>query len=292
MKRLLYDRIPQEVHILRSPVRPLSLRLNNAVLLTGIVGTVGACASELPSVKVASLVDIPVASQNEKSQKTILVTPDMNKISDSNKTEGKKVAKVSWLKDKLKKNVGPSGWQQIPDMLEGALYTPDGLFTFMTDYNQASTKTFHLEIAYTPQKVIKLQNGALIGGFILIPSKECVKKITAGASIHVVKDNVLIGSWEIPFDKLAKAYKEKTGKDLKYTIAVVDHDSDDQGEYVAFYIIPAASFKDVKEGNIEPNIPVLYIFYDAVKNGLGSNNDEPYYITSSDKEDLAKVVNY
>lgn len=280
MKKVSYDKTPQEVHVPKSPVRSLSSKIRNAVLVTSIAGLVG-CASGMTDVKVASLVNVPVSSQKNKEEKITKVEPDLNKALTSDKAEKKQLEKidVQWLKDLWKKNVGKSGWQQRPDMLPGVLYTPDGLFTGIFDYSSNSSKVFQLDIAYTPQQAIKLQNGAVIGGFILIPGKGANPELKPVAVIEAVKNGVL-STWKVTFDKLAKAYKEATGKDLKYVIPVVEHDVDkDVGEYVQFYIIPADSFDDVKKGNIKTNIPVLAAWYATKDNTLYANNHEPGYIT-------------
>lgn len=284
-KELHHKRAPQEAHANRS-VKPKSQfrRFLDKSLLVGASVLAFGCAGSVANTQVASLVNIPMA--DTKSQVT--VTPDKQKIEKNDKkAEKKELEKISvkWLKDLWKKNVGKAGWKQMPGNWIGEmLYTPDGLFTRVFEGVDGS---LNLHVAYTPQKAIKLQNGAVIGGFALITNKG--DKVKPSFTVSVVKNGIEY-PWVVHFDKLAKAYKEKAGKELKYVTVVVDHgDHEKFGEYVDFYVVPANSFKDVKEGNIKSDMPIHLITYLAKDNSLYGNSHTPEkYITVSPEEIVAK----
>jgi len=76
------------------------------------------------------------------------------------------------------------------------------------------------------------------------------------------------GSWKIgiPFTRLAKRYKEKTGKTLEYVTAGINKNAGD----VEIFIIPAKTFEDAEKGNIEAGTPMLIIPYKAKKGNFAS----------------------
>jgi len=296
MKKLSYDKMSHEVHT-HKPAKPLASKLKNAALLTAGIFTgmisFASCGGANKPIRVASLTDtayvkheiagplyagldpLPVSNKNEKVQRVAKAEQTTNKTSVSDQSE-KKIEKVavSFLKNLWNKN------------------NKEGLFTTVADYDPTSilnNNKFCIGIAFSEEalKTLKLKNGVTIHGFILIENKNDKKE--GSFSIFANKDGVLIGSWFIEFNKLAEVYKEKTGKELKYTIAVVDHGVHPElGEYVDFYIIPAASFNDVKKGNIEPDMPYHIITYTAKDNTLWSNDDSPENHRTSADETIAK----
>lgn len=88
-----------------------------------------------------------------------------------------------------------------------------------------------------------------------------------------IKQKGTKGSWKvgIPFRRLAKRYKEKTGEKLEYVTIGIQKNAGN----VDLFIVPAKTFEDAKQGNIKAGIPMLIIPYKAKKgvfaSGFGRN---------------------
>jgi len=83
-----------------------------------------------------------------------------------------------------------------------------------------------------------------------------------------IKEKGKKGSWKlgIPFRRLAKKYKEKTGRKLEYVTAGIQKNAGN----VDIFIVPAKTFEDAEQGNIEAGIPMLIIPYKAKKGNFAS----------------------
>jgi hypothetical protein len=124
-------------------------------------------------------------------------------------------------------------------------------------------------------KAVKLKNGKTLTADIKIESKEKIEK-----KLKKKKKDPLWritfyttegkGYWVcgIPFKKLAKVYKEKTGEALQYVVFGMK--KKEKGD-IDFYIIPAATLEDAEKGEIKAGIPVLIIHYKADKDGFSSS---------------------
>ena len=67
-------------------------------------------------------------------------------------------------------------------------------------------------------------------------------------------------------DIFAKKYKEKTGRKLEYVTAGIQKNAGN----VDIFIVPAKTFEDAEQGNIEAGIPMLIIPYKVKKGNFAS----------------------
>lgn len=258
MKIKYGEKSPQNVF--KPSDRLLSSKLKNAVLITGLLTTLGFVGAKAGESQVVNANAQTIEAKNTVASAMV------------EKKEFKRVD-VKWLRALWNKNI-----------------KEEGLLTALLDYDGTERSAFSIliSIPYKEDMDMPLVLGNetifIFSGVLMPASDNTVRAsdnpeeeyIKKSLDVLVTKKGAGLFRWNVVFDKLEKEYKAMTGKELRYVIAVVDHSfNNEDGEFVDWYIIPADSFEDVKNGNIKENMPVHIITYIAKTNELWSNDDTP-----------------
>ncbi len=245
----------------KPPVSSLSSKLKNAVLVAGLLTAFGMGGS-----KAAEAVKPADADSQKVAARTVVDTGKTVILNINGEKRELKKMRVKELKDILNKNV------------KAGLFFSDEPIDY-SDPALVNEPEFSITISNLEVPIF-LGNGGVISSFIRMPEKTLndEKAIT----ILVFKDGKRINGGTIPFKEFEEDYKALAGKELRYVIAVVDHDVDKDGEYVQFIIISADTFEDVLKGNIKSGQPVFVVVYGVPENKFYSEDKATHYTTDDD----------
>jgi hypothetical protein len=259
---LQHRRAPEKAHANRP--RSVKSTVSKYLLIGGTLLAFGCGAAKAP--QLASLVNVPMGNA-KKNNVTIVQNDKQGPSEKEDKAEKQKKTEISITE--------LNGYQLKFKQKHGGYYE-------MVSDNE---DRFYLEVSFN--KPIYLEDGkkALVVMATIYHNKEKAKDKTDDIFIRLVdvKQNKVLQGWAPDFDKLRKEYKEMTGKDLKYVHVVVAQDKDELGEYVNFYVIPAASKKAVEKGIIESGMPIKLV-------GVYQNLKEQKYTTGSNYEHVTASI--
>lgn len=258
-----------------------SVKVAGRAIGMGVVGLTLACAGPLANNAVAGSKD-----KGAKTTKTTIVHPDKSGPKEAKKKEMKteyiEISKLEEYREKFVEEYG-TDYEKLSENKNGFfVYVAFEKPLFIDDGKKALRITGY--VSHNEKKIDEGGNKA--GGL--------------GADIYDVSNWTgadgeaapMVGAMAIDLDTLRAAYKEKTGKELKYIHVIVELGNDETvGEYVQLRAIAASSKEKVEKGIIEENMPGVVTGY-APKLGTVAENPSliEYTVASKPKSDADVVA--